>query len=263
MNPRYGFTLLELSIVLVIIGLVVGGLVGGTALIRQSALNRVATEHDEIISAVQAYKLKYNALPGDHANAVQYWARADGGADLTQNCASPNSTPGVSTSKATCNGDGDGKIDDSTHEAFRFWQHLSNAGLIPGTFTGIKFSASDDSSKAGVNVPASRLEGGAWFTDWQASSNGTVSMFRGWYGHQLILGNGTVDTNDDPDDPIATAPEVAAIDTKIDDGRPAVGKLRVRWFVACTDAASNADLTANYRLDNNAIACSFIFADQY
>ena len=73
---KQGFTLLELSIVLVVIGLIVGGTVVGKDLIRASELNSIITQQNKIQIALNTFKLKYNVIPGDMRNATDYWGTA-------------------------------------------------------------------------------------------------------------------------------------------------------------------------------------------
>src|ERR1019366_3549131 len=120
MLMRQGFTLLELSIVLVIIGLLIGGIFVGQSLIHTAQLNSVISEFNRYQTSVQNFKMQYQALPGDMTNATAIWGSAGGtGADATcQNTAS--------TTAATCNGNGDGAISTSVvvmDEELRAWQH--------------------------------------------------------------------------------------------------------------------------------------------
>lgn len=123
MSKKYnsGFTLVELSIVIVIIGLIVGGVVAGQGLVLQSKLRRSISEVDNIKKAHTAFKLEYDALPGDMVNASSYWSGAT-------------------------NGDGNGKIDT---ESFLAWRHLILSGIYPGSYTGIATVP----AVAGQNVP--------------------------------------------------------------------------------------------------------------
>jgi prepilin-type N-terminal cleavage/methylation domain-containing protein len=93
-NKESGFTLVELSIVTVIIGLVVAGVVAGSSLTRQAQLRKAVTQVNQIKAAYNSYMLQYNALPGDHNQATNYWGTAG---DCT--AVDPSVT-------ATCNGDG-------------------------------------------------------------------------------------------------------------------------------------------------------------
>jgi prepilin-type N-terminal cleavage/methylation domain-containing protein len=137
-DSRQAFTLVELSIVLVILGLLVGGVLSGQSLIRAAELRSITSDLSKYMAATHAFRDKYFSLPGDMTNATQFWGVLAGtGSDTTcQNTAS--------TSKATCNGDGDGSLLStiggtaySSYENFRYWQHLANAGLIEGLYTGL------------------------------------------------------------------------------------------------------------------------------
>ncbi|MDA0782810.1 MAG: prepilin-type N-terminal cleavage/methylation domain-containing protein [Rickettsiales bacterium] len=87
-----GFTLIELSIVIVIIGLIVAGVVGGQALVNQSKLRTIITELNQFKFQINTFYLEYNALPGDMPNAHSYWPNCNSGATAVQ-----------------CNGDGNGR----------------------------------------------------------------------------------------------------------------------------------------------------------
>lgn len=158
------FSLVELSIVLVILGLLVGGVLSGQSLIRAAELRSVTSEYSKWHSAAHAFRDKYFALPGDMPNATAFWGALDiDGNGLGSNCR------GESSGLATCNGDGDGAICQSgtctsqTYEAMLFWKHLANAGLIEGTYSGSFASgtqticnSSTDQLLAGCNTPKSR-----------------------------------------------------------------------------------------------------------
>jgi prepilin-type N-terminal cleavage/methylation domain-containing protein len=100
--PSRGFSLVELSIVLVILGLLVGGVLSGQSLIRASELRKVTTEYTSIVAAVGSFREKYLYLPGDFPNASQFWGAAAAGAGcwFTPN---PGTVP-------TCSGNGDGRL---------------------------------------------------------------------------------------------------------------------------------------------------------
>jgi len=153
-----GFTLIELSIVLVIIGLLVGGILVGQNLIHAAELRSIITDVERLKTAINAFESKYDCLPGDCPNATDYFGTASvcpGG-------------PGTGTQ--TCNGNGNGDIDfgatagdpsiAGNQELFLIWQHLSNAGLIAGSYTGFNDGINYYDAKVGVNVPASKISGG-------------------------------------------------------------------------------------------------------
>lgn len=76
---RKGFTLVELSIVLVVVGLLIGGALLGQSLIKSSRLQAVSAEMQKYNSMMNGFKQKYSFYPGDMPNADQYWNGADNG----------------------------------------------------------------------------------------------------------------------------------------------------------------------------------------
>ena len=93
---KRGFTLVELSIVLVIIGLIVGGVLAGRDLIRAATLRAVIKEVKNYETVIHIFRDKYGYLPADMPNARDYWPACN------DNGANP------------CNGDGDGTNDAVT-----------------------------------------------------------------------------------------------------------------------------------------------------
>lgn len=256
-----GFTLLELSIVLVIIGLIVGGVTVGAELIRQAELKSVTTDFNKFQTAVNTFNLKYNALPGDMKNATDYWGTAAA-------CPGTSTTP--STSAATCNGNGDGALDPAVatgNEMFRFWHHLANAGLVEGTFTGVanNTTASEDDAMIGSNVPASKVGNSGWTPQTLGTqSQSSTVWFEGDYGtvlHFGSMGSGTSTTRN----AALVTEEAFAIDTKTDDGKPGTGTIRTREGagVNCNTVAASSGstiaATAAYNLAITSVECNLIY----
>lgn len=68
-----GFTLIELSIVLVIIGLIIGGIMTGKILIQQAETRAAASQFQQLETAYRAFQLKYGCIPGDCLNATDFF----------------------------------------------------------------------------------------------------------------------------------------------------------------------------------------------
>src|SRR5579872_6907625 len=81
MNKESGFTLVELSIVLVIIGLIISSVLVGQDLIRSAELRATVTQLEGYNAAVGTFRGKYNGLPGDVAGAVNYGFASNGNGD--------------------------------------------------------------------------------------------------------------------------------------------------------------------------------------
>jgi prepilin-type N-terminal cleavage/methylation domain-containing protein len=251
------FTLLEMSIVLVIIGLIIGGILIGRDLIRAYELRSVMTDIARFKTAVNAFKIKYGQLPGDFNKAESIW-----GSDA--NC--PDTAYSATPHTATCNGDGNGQIYYAAREIYRFWQQLANAGLIEGAFTGTRGPSNLIQAVIGLNVPASKIAGGGYtvyageISGWPADTN--------WYTDvQTILGNpiyfGSVSgPNEFTRWPIISTVDAYNIDSKMDDGYPGTGKV--------VSFGSNSGLnpgcvtthvttTARYATSTGGILCNLVF----
>lgn len=114
-----GFTLIEIAIVLVIIGLLLGGILKGQELINSARVKNLATDFRNIPMFIYGYQDKFRALPGDD----------------------PNVEANVNGTKASVGTQGNGVIEGAwnstaaTHESVLFWQHVRLAGLAPGITT--------------------------------------------------------------------------------------------------------------------------------
>lgn len=216
------FTLVELAVVIVIIGFIIGGVLVGKSMIRSSQVLALTADIQKFKSAIDMFQKKYNALPGDMFNAQNYWGAA-------ANCTSDQTT------LATCNGDGDGKIESNAasgaigNENFLLWKHLANAELIKGSYVG-RTDGSTNYSATDRNSPSTKLKNGLWYTEnfgtIPPSSDWGGNAFNGVYDHTLEVGARTANTR--PVGGIITANEASALDSKIDDSKPGTGNMRAR-----------------------------------
>lgn len=248
--PQSGFSLVELSIVLVILGLLTGGILAGQSLIRAAELRSVSTEYNRYVTASQTFRDKYFAIPGDITNATAFWG-------TTASC------PGTAgTGTQTCNGNGNGQINfgggaNQYSELFTFWQHLANAGLIEGNYTGIGGAGSVHTSLA-TNSPKSRISSGYWSAlTWGGPITGQASFFDGNYGDNYLELGGLIATSL-AETGLLKPEEIWNLDAKMDDGKPATGFVRVRHPTLCTNAVDTTVMTADYGFTSTSL-CIPIF----
>lgn len=252
---KHGFSLVELSIVLVILGLLTGGILAGQSLIRASELRAASTEYARFATATNTFRDKYFSMPADFRDATRFWGRLS-----TTDCATNSSASVVAT--GTCDGGGDGNLWGTVREYFTFWQQLALAGLIEGSYSQATGGGGSYHSVPGTNVPRSKLNNAGWSVSYTNSAAGDGALFAVALGNHFILGanSGTDSTRF-----AALKPEEAwNIDTKMDDGKPGAGKvIGYYWNSACASASSNTDYAANYNLSNTSIQCSLFFVNQF
>lgn len=253
-----GYTLLELSIVLIIVGLLAGGIMVGNELIHSAELRSVVTDYEAYTSAVSNFRQKYRALPGDMRDAVNYWGMAeDGGGTPAADDAACAALSNPAEDRKTCNGNGNGHVgayDDpaEAYERFRFWHHLYNSQLIPTLFTGVAGGAGSEEAVVEENIPASKLPGVGWGIFWLGLYESGAMWFDGDHRNAFILGK----AQDGVDAPNyaggLTVQDAWDVDLKIDDGKPAQGIITVRYngvSATCHTASATNDWDAEYDLN--------------
>src|SRR5713101_5414518 len=72
-STEAGFTLVEIAIVLVIIGLLLGGILKGQEMITQARIKNIINDFNGVTVAVTSYQDRYRAIPGDDLNASARW----------------------------------------------------------------------------------------------------------------------------------------------------------------------------------------------
>ncbi len=252
-----GFTLIELSVVMVIIGLIIGGIMVGKDLIHSAELQKYISQTEQYKSAYNAFKVKYNCIPGDCPNAYDFWGAACG----------PNGSSGTNNQLPAdpnaCNGNNDEIItytNASWGEQWKIWQHLSLSGLISGNYTGFLqggYATPDVVLPQGA-VPNSVYE----FIEpislysWRYAGYIRVSSFDTTQtGATGYTGKGFMN-----------AADVYAIDAKADDGSAYTGNIRVTKGAyqgiaqgGCVDNWYVGNTTATYSMSNTTTSCSLYF----
>ena len=182
-----GFTLVEIAIVLVIIGLLMGGILKGQELINSAKVKNLAQDFRTVPLYIYGYQDKFRTLPGDDLRAT------------THVCAAGNTS-------CTTLGDGDGRIDGTWDaatgtpqpESVLFWQHVRLANLASGP------TETTDLNFLPLNADGGRI-------GVQAGGAGAPLGVRG--SHAMCSGG-------------ILGKYVAQLDTALDDGDPETGSMR-------------------------------------
>lgn len=200
-QKQQGFTLIEIAIVLVIIGLLLGGILKGQELITNARVRNLIAQQDGIKAAFFGFQDRFRALPGDY------------------NAAATN----INCAPACTNGNGNGQITASgtagatTDEFIAVWEHLSKSGFITGSYT---YAAAPESTDSAPTNP--------------------YSMYARIVYDNVYAGTATVRHNLKTGNQIPSE-ILAEVDRKVDDGNAETGGFRFAAFSATGTAPTAAD----------------------
>jgi len=205
-----GFTLIEIAIVLVIIGLLLGGVLKGQELINNAKVKSYATDFRNIPIMLYGFQDKFRALPGDDSQVVTHLPAA-----------TLATTPAGTIGNGVINGVWDTAT--NTDESCLFWQHVRLAGLAPGSTT-VSCAANADYWPKNANGGQIGIQSNTAFVTMTGTMNGSYIICS-----KNILGQ-----------------FVLQLDATLDDGNPATGSMRAIQQSAIPGAPSTtATVQAN------------------
>lgn len=203
-QEKRGFTLIELSIVLVIIGLIVGGVLVGRSLIQGARIQKQVSQIQKIATAMNIFKNKFNALPGDLCqNASQFGLKCGNGAGQRDNGLIDDMNKNSS-------------VLESAYEPLYFFGHLADANLVPGdwvcyTAANVTFPTTGYYSNA-INPSTGMVA---------VNIQGTPTLYLGINAVPAACNLWQIQATSTGG--VMSPAEASAIDVKLDDGIPGTG----------------------------------------
>lgn len=191
-KKQSGFTLVEIAIVLVIIGLLLGGILKGQELINSARVRNMADQNSGIQAAYFGFIDRYRQVPGD-------WAAVP-------------AAQAIGDATVTLGGNGNGRIDNDITEAAAVFSQLSKSNFLGGGFTPATLATAPADEAAYIANIASPVN----------AFNGPLILTRnaGFSGVAATRLNLHMGVNV----PVSIARE---LDIKVDDGMPNTGVLRM------------------------------------
>jgi prepilin-type N-terminal cleavage/methylation domain-containing protein len=226
LNSQKGFTLIEIAIVLVIIGLLLGGVLKGQELINTARVRAMNNTVDGITAAWFSFQDRYRAFPGDYLDDQ-----------------SKVNLPGTDGTTGPAGGDGDGLVNTDNERAL-VWVHLEAAGYLTGGYT-------DDGATVVFNdyacPPTTCPDNG--FGSGMNLSYGAMVQTGAANAHELISGRGI---------PVEV---IAELDRKVDDGSPDTGAMQLGKAGTGWDGTDMAlcIIDGNYQLQKPGENCAAVF----
>ena len=213
LKRQSGFTLIEIAIVLVIIGLLLGGILKGQELINSARVKNLATDFRNIPMFIYGYQDKFKALPGDDPAAVAH-------------VGTTSITPGAGNGNGIIGGEWFST--DPTDESVRFWQHVRLAGLAPGE-TSLTTPLSADFLPRNAAGGTIGIQSGTTVTK-EAPIEGTPGAISGAY---IICSTGIL------------GKFVKQLDIQLDDGNTASGSMMATPTLTTPALGATATATAD------------------
>ncbi len=244
-TKKSGFSLIELSIVLIIIGLLISGITGGASLIKSAEMRSVISEARAFATSVNGFYSQFYAYPGDYATQIGASWGGDNDNKIEYYTSASASTP------------------LSPSENNVAWQQMKNAALIDGTFiSSTSLVESTTAPTFGTHTPASRIKGGGWAFDYRdlttaATAEANAQNVIVLSGAISLTVSGTASNIHAPtgakSSGIILPSDALSIDTKIDDGIANAGKVR-GVLTGCNGAS-----TATYTTTTTTRACALSY----
>ena len=212
-TQQSGFTLVEIAVVLILIGLLLGGVLKGQQLISSARVRNMADQNAAIQAAYYGFLDRYRQVPGDMPPDLACSAL---GSQTDPDC---GGAPSIG-------GDQNGRI-DQWREAGALWAHLAQARLLSGSYQG----DTPTPDRYATGVLTGQVPGNAFrqpvllgftddYDDGGAASGSTVRL-------AYVFGSGV------------TPSLLRELDVKLDDGKPGSGLVR-----AAASAAKNGENVA-------------------
>lgn len=216
MKQQNGFTLVELAIALMVIGLLIGGVLKGQELIESARMTQTIRDLESYNTATMIFQNTYNSLPGDIKK--------------------PQRIPNCTSTYCLMAGDGNKKVGDYSdwgNENKTYWLHLAQAGMLSGIDQNATWSSPEDMDT--TVFPETKLGGHTYIYNVNVNQ-GNSTYPQGVKGNYYYLGE--YSTSSSVMEGAFTIATLSRLDEKLDDGKPRSGDVMALHCATIADGSN-------------------------
>ncbi len=264
------FSLIEMSIVMILVGLLIGGILAAQTLIHGAQARSIISQITGYNAAVNTFQLKYGGMPGDLTNAstIVSGATTNGNGDGLMEGTFCYAGPATASAAANDVNRSQYMIlgsahyctntEDLSYEYSAFWQQLTADKLISGQYT-----LTNTTLTPNVNMPSTKINNNVGILAY-ANSGDNLNYY------QLGVTSITINSSNSPTQNFLSPADAFAIDSKMDDGLPASGIVAARGVsttgnltIECSPTYTGSATISNSKVNYCVIGTSYAASTAY
>jgi hypothetical protein len=248
-----------MSIVLAIIGLIVGGILKGQEVVNSARLKSQVSQVDKVKSAVFSFQDQYNYLPGDYPLATQTLQLGTSGSAVCANAnGCGNGLVGAYSAGGGALADAATEVAVSGTESILAWAHLNASNLLGGV-QGV--TAANVTTTANITYPGKITGDYLYFATFSYAGSGTTIQSPMVRLQGVTAGAATAPSSSATSGQAVREQDANSVDVKYDDGVPTTGSI-LASLASTTACMSSTNQTYTPSVGTSTLNCTMLFLIQ-